>query len=143
MGAPASTCGAWVRSWKFAIFRLRIARAMAVFFRALDGVSFHLESSEVLGVLGESGSEKSTLAVSLVGLFRRNSVVAIGVQGQNLLKAEPAELQAIRSESISLIFQAVRCSPSDHPRQPPGPSSIDCPWNGRQKRVGSENTRRS
>lgn len=77
-------------------------------FRALDGVSFCLEQGEVLGVLGESGSGKSTLAVSLLGLFRRDSVVADGAvlfQGKELLKANPHELQVIRGESISVIFQ--------------------------------------
>ena len=79
-----------------------------VLFRALDEVSFCLEQGEVLGVLGESGSGKSTLAVSLLGLFRRDSVVASGsvlFQGRDLLKAEPRELRAIRGKSISLIFQ--------------------------------------
>src|SRR5215467_12096732 len=76
--------------------------------RALNGVSFCLESGEILGVLGESGSGKSTLAVSVLGLFRRNSVVASGAvlfQGRDLLKAEPDELQGIRGKDISLIFQ--------------------------------------
>jgi oligopeptide transport system ATP-binding protein len=75
---------------------------------ALDGVSFCLEPGELIGVLGESGSGKSTLAVSLLGLFRRDSVVAKGAvlfQGKDLLIAEPRELQAIRGKNISLIFQ--------------------------------------
>ncbi|HKW34653.1 MAG TPA: ABC transporter ATP-binding protein [Candidatus Acidoferrum sp.] len=77
-------------------------------FRALDEVRFCLGPGEVIGVLGESGSGKSTLAVSLLGLFRRDSVVAEGAvlfQGKDLLKAEPRELQAIRGKNISLIFQ--------------------------------------
>ena len=77
-------------------------------FRALDGVSFCLQPGEVMGVLGESGSGKSTLAVSVLGLFRKNSVVAGGAvlfQGKDLLRAKPEELQAIRGKSISLIFQ--------------------------------------
>lgn len=77
-------------------------------FRALDRVSFCLEAGEVMGVLGESGSGKSTLAVSVLGLFRKNSVVASGAvlfQGKDLLKAQPEELQAIRGKNISLIFQ--------------------------------------
>lgn len=76
--------------------------------RALDGISFCLESGEVIGILGESGSGKSTLAVALLGLFRRDSVVASGnvlFQGKDVLKAEGNELQAIRGKSISLVFQ--------------------------------------
>src|SRR5215472_12529099 len=76
--------------------------------RALDGVSFCMESGEVIGILGESGSGKSTLAVALLGVFRRDSVVASGdvlFQGKDLLKAEPNELRAIRGKGISLIFQ--------------------------------------
>lgn len=79
-----------------------------VLFRALDGVSFCLQPGEVMGVLGESGSGKSTLAVSLLGLFRRNSVVASGsvlFNGKDLLKVERDELRAVRGKSISLIFQ--------------------------------------
>ena len=89
--------------------------------RALDGVSLCLEPCEVLGVLGESGSGKSTLAVSLLGLFRRNSVIADGAvlfQAKDLLKAEPRELQAIRGRSISLIFQEP--SVALHPTMPVG-----------------------
>lgn len=77
-------------------------------FRALDGVSFCLEQGEVLGVLGESGSGKSTLAVSVLGLFRRDSIVASGAvlfQGRDVLKAKPCEVQGIRGKSISLVFQ--------------------------------------
>lgn len=87
--------------------------------RALDGVSFCLESGEVIGILGESGSGKSTLAVALLGLFRRDSVIASGnvlFQGKDLLKAEPDELRAIRGKSISLIFQepSVALHPTMH-----------------------------
>lgn len=77
-------------------------------FRALNGVSFCLQPGEVLGVLGESGCGKSTLAVSMLGLLRRNSVVASGsvlFDGKDLLSAEPGVLQGIRGKSISLIFQ--------------------------------------
>lgn len=76
--------------------------------RALDGVSFAIEPGEVIGILGESGSGKSTLAVSLLGLFRRNLIVASGTvffDGRDLLKADSRELQAIRGRNISLIFQ--------------------------------------
>ena len=77
-------------------------------FRALDGVSFRLEAGEVLGVLGESGSGKSTLATSLLGLFRTHAVTVSGAvlfEGQNLLQATPDELQKVRGERISVIFQ--------------------------------------
>ena len=38
-------------------------------FKALDGVSFHLEQGEILGLVGESGCGKSTLAKAVLGMI--------------------------------------------------------------------------
>ncbi len=76
---------------------------------AADDVSFTLGRGEVLGVVGESGCGKSTVARSLVGLIDRtytrieSGQVLFG--GKDLVKATPKELCAIRGSRVSMIFQ--------------------------------------
>jgi ABC-type glutathione transport system ATPase component len=74
---------------------------------ALAGVSFALERGETLGVLGESGSGKSTLATALLRMLPPSGAVERGsvlFEGQQILQAEPHELQKIRGARIALIF---------------------------------------
>jgi oligopeptide/dipeptide ABC transporter ATP-binding protein len=78
-------------------------------YRAVDGVSFHLERGEVLGIVGESGSGKSVTCASIMGLIpkppgRIESGTAM-FDGIDLLAASPAQLRAIRGKRISMIFQ--------------------------------------
>jgi oligopeptide/dipeptide ABC transporter ATP-binding protein len=78
-------------------------------YRAVDGVSFHLERGEVLGIVGESGSGKSVTCASIMGLIpkppgRIESGTAI-FDGIDLLAASTAQLRAIRGKRISMIFQ--------------------------------------
>lgn len=75
---------------------------------ALDGVSFSIGEGEILGVLGESGSGKSSLAASLLCLLPANGRILSGsvlYEGKDLLSAGDDDLAAIRSGRISLIFQ--------------------------------------
>ncbi|MBW8782105.1 MAG: ABC transporter ATP-binding protein [Verrucomicrobia bacterium] len=78
-------------------------------YRAVDGVGFHLERGETLGIVGESGSGKSVTVHSLMGLIPRppgriesGSAVFDGV---DLLACPPAALRSIRGKRISMIFQ--------------------------------------
>ncbi len=78
-------------------------------YRAVDGVSFHLERGEVLGIVGESGSGKSVTCYSLMGLVpqppgRIESGTAM-FAGVDLLHCSPKEARAIRGKRISMIFQ--------------------------------------
>ena len=75
---------------------------------ALEGVTFAIEPGEVLGVLGESGSGKSTLAAALLNLLPSNAVLlegSVSFDGQDLLRANGAQLQKLRGARIGFIFQ--------------------------------------
>jgi len=75
---------------------------------ALTDVSFDLRANEILGVLGESASGKTTLASALLGLLPPNGEITKGavlLEGQDVRRASPQELERIRGGRISLIFQ--------------------------------------
>ncbi len=78
-------------------------------YRAVDGVDFHLERGETLGIVGESGSGKSVTCYSIMGLVpqppgRIESGTAM-FDGVDLLHCTPREARAIRGKRVSMIFQ--------------------------------------
>ena len=76
---------------------------------AVDGVSFDIGERCIVGLVGESGCGKTTLAMSLVGLVPAPGVVVggfIAVNGRDLAVASPQELETIRGRSVSLIPQS-------------------------------------
>jgi oligopeptide/dipeptide ABC transporter ATP-binding protein len=77
--------------------------------RAADGVSYHLKPGETLGVVGESGCGKSVTALSILRLIAsppgRITGGAIRFEGRNLLDLSEQEMEAIRGNDISMIFQ--------------------------------------
>ena len=77
--------------------------------KAVDGVSFHLDEGEVLGLVGESGCGKSVSALSLMRLIPNPPGEIVGGQaffeGQDLLSLEESELRKVRGSRISMIFQ--------------------------------------
>ena len=76
--------------------------------KAVNGVSFEVDKGEILAVVGESGSGKSVTSLSVMGLIRDPGRVAGGeilFGGENLLKKNTEEMQAIRGDKISMIFQ--------------------------------------
>ena len=76
--------------------------------RAVDGVSFHLERGELLGLVGESGCGKSVTALSLMRLVAPPGRVVGGevlFEGADLLKHSEAQMRAIRGDDIAMIFQ--------------------------------------
>ena len=76
---------------------------------AVDGVDFSLKKGSVLGIVGESGCGKSTVARSLVGLLdHANSRTVAGsviFDGRDVLQMDKEELRQIRGKRISMIFQ--------------------------------------
>jgi oligopeptide/dipeptide ABC transporter ATP-binding protein len=77
--------------------------------RAVDGVSYSVKSGETLGVVGESGCGKSVTALSVLRLVANppGRIVggAIRFEGTNLLDLTEGEMEAIRGNDISMIFQ--------------------------------------
>lgn len=75
----------------------------------LDRVSFDLGRGETLGLVGESGAGKSTIALVAMGLLRSPTVTLEGrmqFAGHDNLLAEPeAEWAALRGRRIAMIFQ--------------------------------------
>lgn len=76
---------------------------------AADDVTFSMKRGEVLGIVGESGCGKTTVARSLVGLINKNTArIEAGeilFDNMDLSKATPRELSHIRGNRISMIFQ--------------------------------------
>ena len=77
--------------------------------RALDSVSFELARGEVLGVAGESGSGKSTMAQALLRILPPPAVVTGGqvlLEGTDLMTLSEPELRSVRWKRISMVFQS-------------------------------------
>jgi peptide/nickel transport system ATP-binding protein len=77
--------------------------------RAVDGLSFRLESGEILGVVGESGCGKSVAALSILGLIPTPPGRIVGgsirFKGRELVGLPDAAMRGIRGNEISVIFQ--------------------------------------
>ncbi|TBL73304.1 ABC transporter ATP-binding protein [Paenibacillus thalictri] len=76
---------------------------------AVDGISFEVAQGEILGVVGESGCGKSVTSQSILRLFDEKQTASyegeILFKGTSLLKLSVAEMQKIRGNDISMIFQ--------------------------------------
>ncbi len=77
--------------------------------RAVDGVSFHLDAGETIGLVGESGCGKSVTSLSILGLIPsppgKIESGKIKFDGHNLLNFDAERLRKIRGHEISMIFQ--------------------------------------
>lgn len=74
---------------------------------AVNDLNFTLNAGSTLGIVGESGSGKSQTAFALMGLLATNGEVEGSAifQGKELVNLPNAELNKIRAEQISMIFQ--------------------------------------
>ena len=81
--------------------------------RAVDSVSFVIEEGKSLGLAGESGCGKSTIAYSLMRLHRPPALITNGkikMDGKDILSLSEKELQKFRWKKISMVFQsAMNC----------------------------------
>ncbi len=76
--------------------------------KAVDGVDFHVDRGEVLGLVGESGCGKSVTSLSIMGLVPHPGKVVAGeilFDGRDINKMKANEMRELRGEHISMIFQ--------------------------------------
>jgi len=76
--------------------------------KAVDGVSFHIDKGETLGIVGESGSGKSVTSLSLLRLVDPPGTIVSGkiiFDGQDLLAYDDEQMRKIRGKRIAMIFQ--------------------------------------
>ncbi|WP_243154369.1 ABC transporter ATP-binding protein [Clostridium sporogenes] len=76
-------------------------------YKAVDNVSFTLKTGENIGVIGESGSGKTSIAMAIMGLLKANSKVQgeIIYKDKNILKLKDEEKDGYRWDKIALVFQ--------------------------------------
>jgi peptide/nickel transport system ATP-binding protein len=74
---------------------------------AVRGVSFDLVRGETLGLAGESGCGKSTIAGALLRLLPPGTKVTgeVLLEGEDVLAMKPGRLRAVRWEAMSIVFQ--------------------------------------
>jgi len=76
---------------------------------AVNCVDFEIDKGEILAIVGESGSGKSVTSLSILNLIPNPPGKIIGgeilFKGEDLLKKSTREMQDIRGDQISMIFQ--------------------------------------
>jgi oligopeptide/dipeptide ABC transporter ATP-binding protein len=80
----------------------------SVTIKAVDGVSFQVRRGEIVGLLGESGSGKSSAVLAVLRLLQAPGQVVGGdirFRGRSVLTMGPHEVRAIRGGHVSLIVQ--------------------------------------
>lgn len=75
---------------------------------SVDHIHFHVDEGEVVSIVGESGCGKSVTSLSIMGLLGRGGTVTDGsvlFDGKNLLAMTEKELDQVRGNQITMIFQ--------------------------------------
>jgi peptide/nickel transport system ATP-binding protein len=76
--------------------------------RAVDGISYSIDTGRTLGIVGESGSGKSVSSLTTLGLTRTQGAEVSGqilFEGQDLVAMSDDQLRRIRGNEIAMIFQ--------------------------------------
>jgi oligopeptide/dipeptide ABC transporter ATP-binding protein len=76
--------------------------------KAVDGVSFNIGAGASVGIVGESGSGKSVTSLAIMRLIDAPGFIAGGrilLHGRDLTSLSDQEMQRIRGDDISMVFQ--------------------------------------
>jgi peptide/nickel transport system ATP-binding protein len=76
--------------------------------KSVDGVSFHVDRGEVLGLVGESGSGKSVTGFSVIGLIDPPGRIVDGsirLNGKELVGLDEEGFRKVRGREVAMIFQ--------------------------------------
>jgi peptide/nickel transport system ATP-binding protein len=75
---------------------------------AIRGVSFAIGKDESVGLVGESGCGKSTIAFAIVKYLPQNATILSGsirVAGQDVFRMDEGDLRELRSTTVSMVYQ--------------------------------------
>lgn len=76
---------------------------------AVRGIDLHAARGEIVGILGESGSGKSSAAAAIMGLIPsppgRVTADRLAFEGVDLATASKASMRSLRGRRVSMIFQ--------------------------------------
>lgn len=77
--------------------------------KAVDGLNFNVEQGEILGIVGESGCGKSSLAITLLKLLPSNAIIKEGkivIDGDDLIPMRDADVRRkVRWTKIAMVPQ--------------------------------------
>ena len=90
------------------LLSVRISAGYRAHAEVLRGVAFEIEAGEIVGLAGQSGSGKSTIALAIMRLLHLKGGAVRGqvyFRGGDLLCSTEREMRAIRGREISLVLQ--------------------------------------